>query len=114
MDNLPRTIDFDTAEVRRVKLFAPEGTPPVFELSVTGTKSHADHDVNLMPLRHEQQPEFWSIVVVESAGSSSEPPSSEFEEVISLADNVGTRGVEVIGPTRSERIEVPFQADPIE
>jgi hypothetical protein len=30
-----------------------------------------------MPLRHEQQPEFWSIVVVESAGSSSEPPSSE-------------------------------------
>jgi hypothetical protein len=73
-----------------------------------------DHDVNLMPLRHEQQPEFWSIVVVESAGSSSEPPSSEFEEVISLADNVGTRGVEVIGPTRSERIEVPFQADPIE
>ena len=112
-ENIPRIIDFDQAELVPVKLFAPEGVPPGFELHVTGTKSHPYHEVNLLRLRHEQQPEFWGIVVVESAVSSSQPRST-FEEVVSLVGTVGTRGVEVIGPTRSERIEVPFQEEPIE
>ena len=104
-------IDFERAEVEPMATPAVLGFPPQFVLGVTGTKPFLDMEVELVPLVFTRQPEYWGIEVVGrlrgggELGAAVEP----YAVSIPLSGITGTKGVEVIGATRSEKIEVPSE-----
>jgi hypothetical protein len=112
--NLPtaqayRLIDFELAEVWTLESF-----PPQYLLVVSGIKPYLNMRVNLAPLVYIQQPEYWGIEVVgRIRGGIGLPTTAPYTVSIPLAGITGTRGIEVIGATRSERIEVPPEEKPL-
>ncbi len=98
-----RLLDFERAEIVTLESF-----PPQFVLRVMGTKPFLNMEVNLEPLIFVQQPEYWGIEVVgRLPGGIGLPQLAPYDVSIPLSGITGTRGVEVIGATRSERLEVP-------
>jgi hypothetical protein len=98
-----RLVDFEWAEVVTLRSF-----PPQFLLRVGGTKPYANMRVDLSPLVYIRQPEYWGIEVVGCLrGGILLPAEVPYEVSLPLSGITGTRGVEVIGATRSEQIEVP-------
>jgi hypothetical protein len=98
-----RLLDFEWAEVAALESF-----PPQFLLRVGGTKPYANMSVDLSPLVYIRQPEYWGIEVVgRLRGGILLPAEVPYEVSLPLSGIIGTAGVEVIGATRSERIEVP-------
>ena len=68
--------------------------------------------VDLLPRVHIQQPEYWGIEVVGCLpGGIGLPALAPYTVSLRLAGVTGTRGVEVIGATRTERIAVPPYED---
>lgn len=107
-DNLPRAeshrlIDFQWAEVATL-----ESIPPQFLLQVRGTKPYANMEVDPIPLVFIRQPEYWGIEVVGRLRGGLELPAEvPYQAFVPLTGVTGTRGVEVVRATRSERIDVP-------
>lgn len=98
-----RLIDFDRAEV-----VALESFPPQFVLTVSGEKPYMNMEVSLEPLVYIRQPEYWGIEVVgHLPGGIGLPVVTPYTVSIPLSGIMGTKGVEVIGATRSEKIDVP-------
>jgi hypothetical protein len=98
-----RLLDFEWAEVAALESF-----PPQFLLRVGGTKPYANLSVDLSPLVHIRQPEYWDIEVVgRLRGGILLPAEVPYEVSLPLSGITGTAGVEVIGATHSENIEVP-------
>jgi hypothetical protein len=99
-----RLIDFD-----RAKVLALETTdPPQYFLVVLGTKPFPNMEVRLVPRKYVQQPEYWGIEVVGSLPSGGGPdPTAPYVASIPLANITGTKGIEVIGATRSEWRDIP-------
>jgi hypothetical protein len=98
-----RLVDFEWTEVVTLRTF-----PPQILLRVGGTKPYANMRVDLSPLVYIRQPEYWGIEVVgRLRGGILLPAEVPYEVSLPLSGITGTRGVEVIGATRSERIEVP-------
>jgi hypothetical protein len=98
-----RLIDFERAQILALRTF-----PPQFVLRVTGTKPFMNMEVQIVPLVFIQQPEFWGIEVVgRLPGGIGLPALAPYDVSIPLSGITGTRGIEVIGATRSKRIEVP-------
>jgi hypothetical protein len=98
-----RLIDFEEAEVRTLESF-----PPQYVLVVRGIKPYLNMRVRLEPLIYIRQPEYWGIEVVgRIRGGIGLPTTAPYTVSIPLAGILGTEGIEVIGATRSERIEVP-------
>jgi hypothetical protein len=98
-----RLIDFEWTEVVTLRSF-----PPQFLLRVGGTKPYANMRVDLSPLVYIRQPEYWGIEVVgRLRGGILLPAEVPYEVSLPLSSITGTRGVEVIGAKRSEKIEVP-------
>ncbi len=98
-----RLIEFEWTEVVTLRSF-----PPQFLLRVGGTKPYANMRVNLSPLVYIRQPEYWGIEVVgHLRGGILLPAEVPYEVSLPLSGITGTRGVEVIGATRSEQIEAP-------
>jgi hypothetical protein len=103
-----RLIDFEQAEVVTLKSF-----PPQYMLVVRGTKPYLNMRVKLAPLVYIRQPEYWGIEVVgRLRGGIGLPAVAPYTASIPLAGITGTEGIEVIGATRSERIEVPPEGKP--
>jgi hypothetical protein len=97
-----RLVDFEWTEVVTLRSF-----PPQFLLRVGGTKPYANMRVDLSPLVYFRQPEYWGIEVVGRLhGGILLPAEVPYEVSLPLSGITGTRGVEVIGATRSEKIEV--------
>src|SRR5215207_8456079 len=113
-ENLPkarsyRLIDFERAEVRTLESF-----PPQYLLVVSGIKPYLNMRVNLVPLVCIRQPEYWGIEVVgRIRGGIGLTATAPYTASIPLAGITGTRGIEVTGATRSERIEVPPEGKPL-
>lgn len=111
--NLPqaesvRLIDFERADVLTLESF-----PPQHVLSVTGTKPYLNMEVNLVPRVHIQRPDYWGIEVVgRLPGGVGLPTEASYTVSINLSGITGTEGIEVIGATRSEKIEVPSEVPP--
>jgi hypothetical protein len=104
-----RLIDFERTEIVTLESF-----PPQFVLRVAGTKPFLNMEVELVPLVFIQQPEYWGIEVVgHLRGGIGLPVVTSYDVSIPLMGITGTRGVEVIGATRSERIEIPPTAVPL-
>lgn len=103
-----RLIDFEQANAVTQMSYPPR---PV--LVVSGHKPYAAMEVNLVPVVYISQPPYWAIQVV---GIAPDPdgvyvmPVNEdtaYSVQLDLAGVTGTAGVEVIGATRTERIDVP-------
>ncbi len=95
-----RLIDFERAEVR------PGFVTGTWILIVSGTKPWANMQVSLVPLVYIRQPEYWGIEVVGCLPGVGLPVQAPYTEALPLDSILGTRGIEVIGATRSERIDV--------
>jgi hypothetical protein len=65
-------------------------------------------EVDLTPLVYIRQPEFWGIEVIgRLPGGIGLPTTAPYTASLPLNGITGTKGVEVIGATRSEKISVP-------
>lgn len=85
-----------------------ESFPPQFILQVTGTKPFLNMEVQLEPLVFIQQPESWGIEVVgRLPGGIGLPALAPYDVTIPLSGITGTRGIEVIGASRSKEIRMP-------
>jgi hypothetical protein len=102
-----RLIDFEEAEV----VFLP-GVPPQHTLVVRGQKPYLNMKVLLVPAPHVGMPEYTPIEVVGCNGTL--PAFGPYEETLPLEGLLGSKGVEVIGANRSQKIDVPQQARKIE
>jgi hypothetical protein len=97
-----RLIDFEEAEVR------PGIVSGTYILIVRGTKPYLNMEVDLTPLVYIRQPEFWGIEVIgRLPGGIGLPTTAPYTASLPLNGITGTKGVEVIGATRSEKISVP-------
>jgi hypothetical protein len=99
-----RLIDFERAELLTLESF-----PPQYVLAVTGTKPYLNMDVMLVPLVYIQQPDYWGIEVVGCLPGIGLPAQAPYTVPIRLNSFLGTRGIEVIGATRTQQLNVPPQ-----
>jgi hypothetical protein len=98
-----RLIDFERAQILTLENFSPQ-----FVLRVTGTKPFLNMEVQLVPLVFIRQPEFWGIEVVgRLPGGIGLPALAPYDVSIPLSGIMGTKGIEVIGASRSKKIRVP-------
>ncbi|MDQ3588954.1 MAG: hypothetical protein M3392_01710 [Actinomycetota bacterium] len=99
-----RLIDFEEVDVVTLEIF-----PPQHVLIVSGTKPYLTYlnmEVSLRPRTYIQQPEYWGIEVVGCLPGFGLPALAPYTVSIRLAGFMGTKGIEVIGATRSEKIEL--------
>lgn len=97
-----RLIDFREAEVR------PGIVNGTYILIVRGTKPYLNMEVTLIPLVYVRQPEYWGIEVTGCLpGGIGLPATEPYTATLALNGIIGTKGIEVIGATRSEEIPVP-------
>jgi hypothetical protein len=100
-----RLVDFEWAEVLTLRSF-----PPQYLLRVGGTKPYANMSVDLSPLAHTGQPEYWGIEVVgRLRGGIPLPAEVPYEVSLPLSGITGTPGVEVIEASHSEKLGVPSE-----
>jgi hypothetical protein len=98
-----RRIDFENVRI------VPGIVPDTWFAVVSGTKPWITMDVDLVPLIYIEQPEYWGIEVIGCNSGIGLPTEAPYSETISLGGIRGTKGVEIMGATRSERFEVPPQ-----
>jgi hypothetical protein len=97
-----RIIDFERADVVSLMIYPPP--PPM--LVVAGQKPFANMQVSLNPLRYAQKPEYWGIEVVGCMPPIGQPAIIPYAVELNLTGYIGTRGIEVIGASHTERIEL--------
>lgn len=95
-----RLIEFEKAEIH------PGIVPKTFFLVVSGTKPYVNMEVSLKPLVYVVRPEYWGIEVVGSLPGVGLPALAPYTISISLDSIIGTKGIEVIGATHSEKKEL--------
>jgi hypothetical protein len=96
-----RLIDFDRAEVR------PGFVSGTYILIVTGSLPCINMDAGLVPVSYIRCPDYWRIEVVGSLPHGICLPAIGTLNVhLPLGGIVGSRGIEVVGATKSERIDV--------
>ncbi len=96
-----RVIDFESAQV-----FTLPTEPPRHVLVVRGEKPYFNMQVSLVPLVYVRQPEYWGIEVVGCLPAVGLPALAPYVVNLDLEGTIGTRGIEVIGATRSEKIDL--------
>jgi hypothetical protein len=96
-----RLINFTRAEVR------PGFLPNTWILIVSGTKPYLNMTVQLVPLIYIKQPEFWGIEVVGTLPGIGLPATAPYTVSLPLDGILGTKGVEVIGANKKQKIYVP-------
>lgn len=94
-----RLIDFEEAEI----LFFP-GIPPQRLLVVSGQKPYLNMKVLLVPRLHVGMPEYTQVEVVGCNGSI--PAFGPYSEMLDVTNLLGSKGIEVVGATRSKKIDV--------
>ena len=93
-------VDFDKAEIHT------EGGHGAV-LTVTGntpSSSARGCPVKLVPATYSAQPEFWRVEVLWDRADAIFQALCPFEVSIAIDDIRGTRGIEVVGGTRSEQL----------
>src|SRR5262245_5533581 len=102
LDTHCHTIDFESA-----KVFTSQTMPPRHVLIVRGEKPYLNMQVKLIPLVYIRQPEYWGIEVVGCLPDVGLPAVAPYVVKLDLDGTIGTHGIEVIGATRSEKIDIP-------
>lgn len=80
--------------------------PGTYFLIVSGTKPYVNMTVELSPLVYIRQPEYWGIEVVGSLPGIGLPATAPYTVAISLDGILGTKGIEVIGANKRQKIAV--------
>lgn len=96
-------LDFRKAVVK------PGATAGSLVLTVTGDKPReaaGGAPVKLQPLTYEVQPEYWKVEVLWDTANTTIPAIVPFSVSISLDEIRGTKGVEVVGQSRSQKISI--------
>jgi hypothetical protein len=96
-----RLIAFEEVDVVALEIF-----PSQEVLIVSGTKPYLNMEVSLRPRTYIRQPEYWGIEVVGCLPGFGIRALAPYTTSIRLAGIMGTKGIEVIGATRSETIEL--------
>jgi hypothetical protein len=96
-----RLINFARAKV------VPGIVPGTFILIVSGTKPYLNMTVELSPLIYIRRPEYWGIEVVGSLHGIGLPATAPYTVFIPLDGITGTKGIEVIGANKKQKIKVP-------
>jgi hypothetical protein len=116
-------IDFDQAELVRLKTLTLPGEPPPYEIRVSGTKPHVNVDVNLVPASSTEVPEpalerggnYLRLLVEDTLLGPAQPDTSPYvvsaplSRFASNQDIEALEGVEIVGATRSERLAIPLE-----
>lgn len=102
-----RIINFTKARI------VPGFLPRTWILIVTGTKPCLNMTVRLSPLIYIRQPEYWGIEVIGSLPGFCLPVSAPYTVSIPLGGITGTRGIEVIGANKRQKIVVPGASGPV-
>ena len=95
-----RLLDFDNVEI------IPGFVSGTWRAVVLGTKPWVTMAVNLVPRVYTKQPEYWGIEVVGCPTGIGVPTTTPYA-VDTKAENMGIKGIEIIGGTRAEKFEVP-------
>jgi hypothetical protein len=96
-----RLIDFEEVDVVTLEIF------PLQEvLIVSGTKPYLNMEVSLRPRTYIRQPEYWGIEVVGCLPGFGIRALAPYTVSIRLAGIMGTKGIKVIGATRSEEMDL--------
>jgi hypothetical protein len=99
--SLCKPIDFTRAFVRTVD------TPPRDRfLVVSGVKPFSSMEVVLSPVTYIRQPEYWEVDVLGCVREIGMPVLTPYTVSLRLGSTIGTKGIEVVGATRSVRIDV--------
>lgn len=98
-------IDFTSAQVYT---YSSTDQTPQHVLVVRGIQPYRNMEVKLVPLVYIRQPEYWGIEVMGCLSGVGLPATKPYVAKLDLAGTIGTRGIEVIGATRSEKIEIPL------
>jgi hypothetical protein len=97
-----RLIEFEKAEVR------PGIVNGTWFLVVTGSAPCSNMRVDLVPLVYIRRPEYWEIEVIGCLpGPFCLPQTKPFVETLPLNGVLGSKGIEVAGAARRQRIDVP-------
>lgn len=100
-----RLIDFESAQVNGG--FINE----TYFLTVTGEKPYLNMEVRLSPVIYTHQPEYWRIDVIGLLPGFGLPAFGPYTETIEVTSFIGTKGIEVFGATKSEKIDIFDSAD---
>lgn len=118
LKQLPKPDSQGLLDFERVEIVTLESFPPQFILAVSGTKPIFNIDVRLVPLMYIRRPEYWGIEVVFSFhGEIQLPATAPYTATLHLNPGagtgfIGTRGIEVIGASRSERVDLSTDGAP--
>lgn len=96
-----RLIDFETAELR------PGIIHGTYFLAVTGTKPWITMTVLLQPRIYIEKPDYWAHEVVGCMAGIDLPVTAPYGVFADVSASMGHRGVEVVGATRSEQLDLP-------
>ncbi len=97
-----KLIDFEKVEI------VPGIVSGTYFLVVSGTKPCCNMEVWLTPLIYIDCPEYWGIEIVACLpGGICLPTIAPFTATIPLAGVTGSKGIEVLGASKSEKHEVP-------
>lgn len=96
-----RLVDFDGAVVITLRSF-----PPQLVLRVDGSVPYAGVQVELVPLVYVRRPDYWGIEVVGTRRGPCVPGITPYLVTLPLAGTTGTLGIDVIGATRTARIDL--------
>ncbi len=97
----PKFVDFEDAQVH---LGISEGS---YVLSVSGKKNYLNMTVHLAPRTYVRQPEYWEIEVIGVLTGIGLPAVGPYSVSLPLDGITGTKGIEVVGASRRQQIEVP-------
>ncbi len=96
-----RRINYNSATV------VPGGAPGTYFLHVTGEAPCLNMEVRLVPLIYIRCPEYWVIEVIGYLpGGVCLTATRQYTVCIPLAGVTGSTGIEVVGASKNERIQV--------
>jgi len=90
----------------------PGFLPNTWILVVSGTKPYLNMTVELSPLVYIRRPDYWGIEVVGSLPGIGLPATAPYTVSIPLDSITGTKGIEVIGAKKRQKLPVPPKAKP--
>lgn len=93
-------VDFDNVKIHMME-------KGYWVATVSGTKPYANMRIDLIPNMYARQPEYWGITVRGCfADDIAIPTEAPYEINFPLAGCKGIRGIQVIGATKAEKIDI--------
>lgn len=95
-----RLIDFEEVQV------VPGNVLRTYFLIVKGTRPWVTMDVGLHPLPYASRPDYTGIEVVGCQNGIGLPQAGPYSAVIEFTHLIGNRGIELIGATKRQKIDI--------